>query len=189
MAGELGLGGGGPAAIGDTVEILEAMTERYKPTRDAFLNGAKTLALGLAGRLPIIWGASPVAGVAAARFANQLAVIAQYPSISGVLPEAGHRESAGADLREHGDLPVHFVLFRDTEEHPQVAIRADAARELRQAMGSSVVEMTAEGNTALARLASLAALGDFAAVYLALLLGVDPSRPRMAGALRTPRPT
>jgi glucose/mannose-6-phosphate isomerase len=186
LAGELGLGGGGRPAIGDTVEILEAMTERFKPSRDSFLNPAKTLAIGLAGRLPIVWGASTVAGVAAARFASQLAIIAQYPAISGVLPEAGHREAAGADLREHGGLPVHFVLFRDAEEHPQVAIRADLARERRQAMGSSVEEITAEGSTALARLASLAALGDFASVYLALLLGVDPSRPRMAGVRPAP---
>ncbi|MEP7055970.1 MAG: SIS domain-containing protein [Actinomycetota bacterium] len=186
LAGELGLGGGGPAAIGEPVEILESMTERFKPTRDAFLNPAKTLALALAGRLPIAWGTTAVTGVAAARFANQLAVIAQYPAISGVLPEAGHRESAGRDMREHGGLPVHFALFRDTDEHPQVANRADAARELRESMGSSVVEIKAEGATPLARLASLAALGDFAAVYLALLLGVNPAGPRSAGALRPP---
>jgi glucose/mannose-6-phosphate isomerase len=183
LAGRLGLTGGGDAAVGDTVEILELMTERYKPTRDTFLNPAKTLALALAGRLPVIWGSSAATGVAAARFASQLAVIAQYPAISGVLPEAGHQESAGPDRREHGDLPVHFVLFRDTEEHPQIARRADAARELRKEMGSTVNEITAEGSTPLARLASLAALGDFASVYLAMLLGVDPAGPRMAGAL------
>jgi len=182
MAGSFGLGGGGVPAIGNAAETLELMTERYKPTRDAFLNPAKTLALGLAGRLPIVWGASAVSGVAAARFVSQLAVMAQYPAVSGELPEARHRESAGFDRREHGGLPVHFVLFRDTEEHPNVARRADAARELRKEMGSMVVEIAAEGSTPLARLASLVSLGDFTSAYLAVLLGVDPSGPRMPGA-------
>jgi glucose/mannose-6-phosphate isomerase len=194
LAGELALGGGGAPAIGDTAEILELMTERYKPTRDAFLNPAKTLAVAIAGRLPIVWGTSAVSGVAAARFASQLAVIAQYPAISGVLPEAGHQQSAGADHRGSAGagqqmLPVQFILFRDIDEHAQVARRADAARELRTEMGSTVEEITAEGSTPLARLASLAALGDFASVYLALLLGVDPSGPRRAGALRLPDPS
>ncbi|MEO6715016.1 MAG: SIS domain-containing protein [Mycobacteriales bacterium] len=183
LAGKLGLTGGGDAAVGDTPEILELMTERYKPSRDTFLNPAKTLAVSLAGRLPIIWGVSAATGVAADRFASQLAVIAQYPAICGTLPEAGHQESAGPDRREHGGLPVHFVLFRDTEEHPQVARRADAARDVREEMGSTVIEIKAEGSTPLARIASLAALGDFSAVYVAMLLGVDPSGPRMAGAL------
>lgn len=189
LAGELGLTGGGAAAVGDTAEILETMTERCKPSRDAFLNPAKTLAIGLAGRLPIIWGTSAITGVAAARLASQLAIMAQYPAIYGVLPEAGHRQSAGTDHREHGGLPVHFVLLRDTDEHPQVARRADAARELRLEMGSAVTEFTTEGGTPLAKLASLVALSDFAAVYVALLLGVDPSGPRMAGAVALPRPT
>ena len=184
MAGELELSGGGVAAVGDAVEILELMTERYRPTRDVFLNPAKSLAVAMAGRLPIIWGASALAGVAAARFASQLAVMAQYPAISGVLPEAGHRESAGADLVEHGGLRVHFILLRDTEEHPQVAMRAEVARELRTQLGSTVAEVCAEGSTPLARLASLVALGDFACVYLALLLGVDPAGPRLPGGMR-----
>lgn len=178
MAGEFGLSGGGASAVGDAAETLELMTERYKPTRDAFLNPAKTLALGLAGRLPIVWGASAVSGVAAARFVSQLAVMAQYPAVFGELPEARHRESAGVDRKEHGDLPVHFVLFRDSNEHPNVARRADAARELRTEMGSTVLEVAAEGSTPLARLASLVSLGDFTSAYLALLLGVDPSGPR-----------
>lgn len=188
LAGKLGLTGGGAASVGDAVEVLELLTERCKPSKDAFLNPAKTLALGLAGRLPIVWGATAITGVAAARWASQLAIIAQYPAIYGVLPEAGHRQAAGTDHREHGGLPVHFVVLRDTDEHPQVASRADAARELRLEMGSAVTEFTTEGGTPLARLASLVALGDFAAVYLALLLDVDPSGPRLAGALRLPSP-
>ena len=68
------------------------MAHLCRPDSEAFVNPAKTLALDLSGTLPMIWGTSPLTGVAAARFACQLHENGKYPAIAGVLPEANHNQ-------------------------------------------------------------------------------------------------
>lgn len=176
----LGLTPTGRDVLENTAVLLEGLTDRYGPTRDTFLNPAKALAVALAGRLPMVWGSSPLAGVAAARFATQLAENAKYPAIAGVLPEANHNQvvtfdgpfgsGAGAD-----DTRLHLLLLRDSDEHPQLARRADASRQLAEDRGIPVDVVDTEGDTPVARLASLVAHADFTSVYLGLALGIDPT--------------
>jgi glucose/mannose-6-phosphate isomerase len=71
---------------------LERVAHLCRPDSEAFVNPAKVLALELAGTLPMIWGTSPLAGVAASRFANQLHENGKYPAVPGVLPEANHNQ-------------------------------------------------------------------------------------------------
>jgi bifunctional phosphoglucose/phosphomannose isomerase len=71
---------------------LERVAHLCRPDSEAFVNPAKTLALDLAGTLPLVWGTSPLAGVAASRLANQLYENSKYPAIPGVLPEANHNQ-------------------------------------------------------------------------------------------------
>jgi glucose/mannose-6-phosphate isomerase len=71
---------------------LERVAHLCRPDSEAFVNPAKGLALELSGSLPMIWGTSPLAGVAAFRFANQLYENGKYPAIPGVLPEANHNQ-------------------------------------------------------------------------------------------------
>ena len=47
---------------------------------ESFVNPGKTLALDLAGSIPVLWGSSPMATVAARRFADTLAANARYPA-------------------------------------------------------------------------------------------------------------
>jgi glucose/mannose-6-phosphate isomerase len=71
---------------------LERVAYLCRPDSEAFVNPAKTFALELAGTLPMVWGTSPLAGVAASRLANQLYENGKYPAIAGVLPEANHNQ-------------------------------------------------------------------------------------------------
>ncbi len=71
---------------------LERVAHLCRPDSEAFVNPAKTLALELSGTLPMVWGTSPLTGVAAARFACQLHENGKYPAIAGVLPEANHNQ-------------------------------------------------------------------------------------------------
>src|SRR5262249_58947206 len=85
-----------------------------------------------------IWGTSPLAGVAAARFANQLHENAKYPAIAGVLPEANHNQVvvfdgpfAAAPDAAGGDreppLPPRLVMLPGTRRHPPGAPRRAGA--------------------------------------------------------------
>ena len=76
---------------------MEDVSHQCRPSSESFVNPAKSLALDLVGRLPLIWGGSQVAAAAARRFASQLAANAKYPALLGLLPEAGHDQVAAFD--------------------------------------------------------------------------------------------
>ncbi len=194
------------ADIAATADRLDELAERCRPTSESFVNPAKRLAADLAGTVPMVWGTSILATVAARRFVNQLAENAKYPGIAGGLPESNHNQvvifdgpfgelagrSIGADhtadpdvddtagfFRDRADdrdeVRLHLVVLTDTDEHPQVARRRTASRDLARERGVGVTELLAEGESPLERLASHVIVPDFASVYLGLLYGIDPT--------------
>jgi glucose/mannose-6-phosphate isomerase len=186
MAARFGLCEAGPEAHEAAAAVLEDVSQRCRPDSDSFVNPAKGLALELAGTLPMIWGTSPLTGVAAYRFACQLNENAKYPAAQGVLPEANHNQVVAFDgafargLDRDGDgavpeAPLHLVTLADVREHPQVARRREASVRLAAERGVGVTELAAEGDHPLERLASLVQLIDYATVYLGIALGYDPS--------------
>ena len=201
-ARSLGLVKVNEADLAETAARLDADAERCRPGAESFVNPAKSLALGLAGSVPIVWGSSPLATVAARRFADTLAANARYPVMAGALGEAGRgrvglldgpfgglAESsrdifADPDEEEEGSTTrLRLVVMRDGGLNPEdeadepVAVeerRADAVQVLAERRGVRCDVVTAEGGSALERLASLTAVPDFASIYLALAHGLDP---------------
>ncbi|WP_262286579.1 SIS domain-containing protein [Micromonospora sp. MA102] len=189
------------ADLAETAARLDADADRCRPTAESFVNPAKSLALGLSGSIPIVWGSSPLATVAARRFGDTLSANARYPVVTGALGEAGRgrvglldgvfgglvegERDIFADPEEtDGDATrLRLVLLRDgglnaeddTDEPLAVEERrADAVQTLAERRGVRCDVVTAEGGSALERLASLMAVPDFASVYLALAHGLDP---------------
>ena len=75
------------------------------------------------------------------------------------------------------DMPLRVVLMRDAEEsesETEAGLR-QAAQGLAAERGVRSSQVTADPGRPIERLAQLIALGDFASVYLALGLGLDPS--------------
>ena len=189
------------ADLAETAARLDADADRCRPTAESFVNPAKSLALGLAGSIPIVWGSSPLATVAARRFGDTLSANARYPVVTGALGEAGRGRvglldgvfgglaEGERDIFADPDEAVvdatrlRLVLLRDgglnaeddTDEPLAVEERrADAVQTLAERRGVRCDVVTAEGGSALERLASLMAVPDFASVYLALAHGLDP---------------
>jgi glucose/mannose-6-phosphate isomerase len=186
------------ADFAETAIRLDADAERCRPTAESFVNPAKSLALGLAGSIPIIWGSSPLATVAARRFADTLAANARYPAMAGALGEAGRgrvglldgvfgglAESSRDIFADQAEAPtrLRLVVMRDGGLNPEdeadepVAVeerRADAVQTLAERRGVRCDVLIAEGGSTLERLASLVAVPDFASLYLALAHGLDP---------------
>jgi glucose/mannose-6-phosphate isomerase len=193
------------ADLAETAARLDVDAERCRPGAESFVNPAKSLALGLAGSIPIVWGSSPLSTVAARRFADTLAANARYPVIAGALGEAGRGRvglldgvfgglaESSRDIfadpeadpqAEHEDTTrLRLVVMRDGGLNPEeeadepVAVeerRADAVQTLAERRGVRCDVLTAEGGSALERLASLVAVPDFASLYLALAHGLDP---------------
>ncbi len=189
------------ADLAETAARLDADADRCRATAESFVNPAKSLALGLAGSVPIVWGSSPLATVAARRFGDTLSANARYPVVSGALGEAGRgrvglldgvfgglaegERDIFADPGESADggTRLRLVLLRDgglnaeDDADEPLAVeerRADAVQTLAERRGVRCDVVTAEGGSALERLASLVAVPDFASVYLALAHGLDP---------------
>ncbi|BCL15811.1 bifunctional glucose-6-phosphate/mannose-6-phosphate isomerase [Micromonospora sagamiensis] len=188
------------ADLAETAARLDADADRCRPTAESFVNPAKSLALGLAGSIPIVWGSSPLATVAARRFGDTLSANARYPVVAGALGEAGRGrvglldgvfgglvESARDIFADPDDTPdgtrLRVVLLRDgglnadDDSDEPLAVeerRADAVQTLAERRGVRCDVVTAEGGSALERLASLVAVPDFASIYLALAHGLDP---------------
>jgi glucose/mannose-6-phosphate isomerase len=76
---------------------LEEVSHQCRPASESFVNPGKSLALDLVGSLPVVWGTSPLSGMAARRFAAQISENAKYPAIAGVLPEAARSQVATFD--------------------------------------------------------------------------------------------
>jgi D-arabinose 5-phosphate isomerase GutQ len=191
------------ADIAEAAARLDADAERCRPGAESFVNPAKSLALDLAGSVPVVWGSSALAAVAARRFADTLAANARYPVVAGALGEAG-RGSVGLidgvygglaeadrdifadpeDWEENAATRLRVVLLRDggltendgSEPEPveREDRRADALQELAERRAVRVSVLTAEGASPLERLASLIAVPDFASIYLAMAHGLDP---------------
>ncbi|WP_308249696.1 SIS domain-containing protein [Sphaerisporangium fuscum] len=182
-ASALGLSDVGSEVVEAVAGRLEDLAHRCRPSSESFINPGKTLAMEVADSVPVIWGTSPVAAVAAHRLAAQLEQNAKYPAIWGELPEAGHNQVVTFDgplarrdiFDDSPSLALRLVVLRDLDEHPQVSKQRTASVRLAEDRGVAVSEITAEGVHPLERLASLVCLADYGSVYLALGLGIDPA--------------
>lgn len=189
------------ADLAETATRLDADADQCKPAADSFVNPAKMLAQDLVGSIPVVWGSSPLATVAARRFADVLSANARYPVVAGGLGEAGRGrvglldgvfgglvESTRDIFADPTDEPdptrLRLVVLRDgglgTEDNTDepVAVeerRAEAIQTLADRRGVRCSVITAEGASPLERLASLVAVPDFASIYLALAHGLDPA--------------
>lgn len=170
---------------------LEAVADACRPDRESFVNPGKSLALELAGTLPMVWGTGQVGGVAALRMACQLAENAKYPAVTGVLSEAHHNQVvtfdgafAGAGTKaddifrdrvdDAADVRLRLVLLRDDDSDAAIA-RARVSEQVAQTRSVPTTVLSAEGASPVERLASLVCLTDFATAYLAIAQGIDPS--------------
>jgi glucose/mannose-6-phosphate isomerase len=97
IAARLGVARIEDASYEAAAAAMEDVSFQCRPSSESFVNPAKSLALDLVGRLPMIWGGSALAAAAARRFASQLAANAKHPALVGVLPEAGHDQVAAFD--------------------------------------------------------------------------------------------
>ena len=192
IADALGIADVSTDVLNETADALDGWAIAFGPTIPLIDNPAKILGLELAADLPMLWGTGEIGAVSASRLASQLAENAKLPAVHGVIPEANHNQVvtfdgpvAGSEdlddiFRDRVDEPdaqrrLRLVLLRDAVEHPQVARRAVVSQELAESRGIPVSVIAASGDHPVLRLASLTTVGDFASVYAALSLGIDPT--------------
>jgi glucose/mannose-6-phosphate isomerase len=183
IAERLGLTGIGDEVYEQAARRLEEVSHQCRPSSEAFVNPGKSLALDLAGAMPLIWGTSALGAAAAGRFAAQLNENAKYPAMAGAFPEVAHNQLAlfdgpfaasgdeGAQATAAGVTPLRLVLIADPGAREPAAIN-----ELAAARGVAVSELAMDAEHPLVRLATVIQLTDYASVYLGIASGIDPGQ-------------
>ena len=163
-----------PDPLGPAVEALESLLERNGASVETEASPAKQLAWSIFGRIPIIYGAGPMAAVAH-RWKTQMNENAKAWADFEPMPEANHNAIEGSlNPRELSDA-LYVVEVRDPTEPAEIAARYAVVNELlgERATNRSVVWV--EGPSALARTLCGVAFGDLVSVYLAILYQTDPT--------------
>ncbi|NOT32912.1 MAG: bifunctional phosphoglucose/phosphomannose isomerase [Candidatus Eisenbacteria bacterium] len=138
-------------------------------------NPAKQLARRLAGRPLYIYAAAGPTEPIAARWRQQFNENAKVPGHSAVVPELNHNEIVGWERAREDATPAAVLLLEDSELAPAVARRLSLTGEYVERQGAEVIHLAPPAAGRVARLAWLAAYGDYVSLYLALLRGVDPT--------------
>lgn len=161
------------ADVDEAVAEMARLVGDLEPEVGSERNAAKRVAQAIGDRVPVIWGAEGFAAVAANRWRTQWNENAKMPAFASALPELDHNEVVG--WADGAGRSFAVVALRHDDEHPEIAARFGPSLEIARKAGAEPIEVRASGRSALARLCSLVVLGDYAATYVGLARGTDPS--------------
>jgi len=170
-------------AIEEAAARLQEDAAQMAPEVPVVHNPAKRMAGQLIGRIPILFGAGPMAEVAR-RWKTQINENAKAVAIFEALPEADHNTIVGTEFPPEL-LPHLMALFLTApSDHPRNALRARITREVFMRQGVNTDLFVGRGESRIAQAFSLILLGDFISVYLALAYAIDPSPVRVIAELK-----
>ena len=155
--------------LAEAADVVEALLDGDGPGL------AQEIAVGLQERAVLVYGSAGPAAVAARRWKTQINENAKAPAFWSELPEANHNELEGWAAPGGAARTIGVVFLRDAAgEVPRVAMRFAHTRRLMEDRVAIAGEVQASGAGPLARLFSLAVMGDLVSVSLAESAGVDP---------------
>lgn len=136
---------------------------------------ADRIAARLDRHLTVAYGGAGLGAVAASRWKTQINENSKAPAYWAVLPEANHNEIVGwSAYPELTASAVVVVFLDDAGDHDRIRLRSRVTRDLMEDLVPVAGVVESRGKGVLARLFSLAVIGDLVSVRLAELAGVDP---------------
>ncbi len=163
-----------PQDVAGAAEQCERALAAWRAEAPVAANAAKRLAAALHGAVGMLYGLGTWQGVVANRWRGQLNENAKALVGTHVLPEMNHGEIVGWEgAGRQGVRRWVSILLEDGAERARIRLRAHATAGLIGA-ACEVHHARATGPTLLARMLSLALMGDFVSLHLAALNGVDP---------------
>lgn len=174
-----------PAALGwapdpapgwrEAVTVLREYRDELGVDAPESRNPAKQLARALVGRTVFVYSAPGAPAAVGTRWRQQFNENAKVLAHSAAVPEQNHNEIVGWQVASAATRAVSIVLLRDREDSAEATLRLRLAAEYAVRQGATVHEVTSDGESRIARLASLVQFGDYVSLYLALAGGVDPT--------------
>ena len=168
----------GAGLLADCSAEVGAAAEFVARRRDAFAaeNGnAAELARRIGRTIPLVYGSSGIAAVAARWWKSCVNLNAKSPAFAAELPGLACDELGG--WGQGGDITrqtMTLVFLRHGGETSVVPALFEAVRAATEEVMADVLDVWAEGRHDLGRLFELALLGELVSLELAAREGVDP---------------
>lgn len=158
--------------IQEAIRLLPRLVSGFHPDVEDSL--PKQLAVQMHGKLPIVYAPQEL-GAVAVRWTGQINENAKSLAYHSVLPEMNHNEIEGWKFPPDLTRRSFVVMLRDRAAHSQTQHRMDITAELIEKHTSGIAQVHSQGESLLARILSLIAVGDWTSFYLAVLYGQDPT--------------
>jgi glucose/mannose-6-phosphate isomerase len=165
-------------------KFLEENRNEYSLERKTGENPAKTLAVNLFQKIPIIYSSTDYFDAVGYRWKGQLCENSKILAFNNYFPEFNHNELVGWKVLEHIRDRVVVIILQDKEDHPRIQRRMQIVKEIIEKEKVKVIEIKSEGENLLCRIFSLIQLGDFTSFYLAILNQVDPTPVKVIDLLK-----
>lgn len=152
---------------------LPAQIAHYVPTVATTHNQAKQIALECMGKSVVVY-ASTVFEPAAYKWKISFNENAKHIAWCGTYPEFNHNEFLGwSEQPEY--KPYMLINLSSDLDHPRIGKRYEVSERLLSGRKPAAYAVTATGETRLAQMLQLIALGDYVSMYLAILANIDPT--------------
>jgi glucose/mannose-6-phosphate isomerase len=161
----------------DVAEAVDAMREQrddFRAESPVVRNAAKRMAGQLMDRWPLIFGAGVLAPVAR-RWRSQINELAKAPAQYEEVPEADHNVVAGTAGPDPLIGKTMAVFLRAPADEPALTRRIEVTRHVLMVEGFNTDSIDGVGASRLAQQWTCLHYGDYAAYYLAIAYGVDPT--------------
>jgi len=164
----------------ELIDDLKAAADLLKAEHPNIIAQAKTVALALYGKIPVLYSSDKFEPVAI-RFRQQLNENSKMLAWHNKFPEMNHNEIVGWS-KENKDLAV--LLFRNKEDFYRNQARMDFTVDLIKQHAASVTQVYSKGDSYLERALYFIYLTDWASLYLAEADDVDPMAIKSIDALK-----
>jgi glucose/mannose-6-phosphate isomerase len=159
--------------LNEAATWLSQQLAGWTPTVPVKANIAKSLALELMGKSPVIY-TGPKLSPAGYKWKINFNENAKNVAWCNQLPEFNHNEFLGWSSHPT-DKPYAVIDLRSKFEHERVQKRFEITDRLLSGKRPAAHVIDAQGDTLLQQLLWVIQLGDFVSLYLALLNGLDPT--------------
>ncbi len=156
------------------MKLIDKIGAANSPEKPAGENFSKSLAVGICGTVPVVYGFGVYRGLAQ-RFKQQFNENSKVPSKWEFFPELNHNEIVGWEKTGKPAKCFSAIFIRDKHEPCEIRSRIEITKTLMQPSISKLFEVWSQGKSPLAKMLSTICIGDFTSIYLAILRKVDPT--------------
>ncbi len=162
------------AQVAEAVAAMRQQQPRLRAETPVVNNPAKRMAGQLMERVGALFAADYLAPVAR-RWKGQLNEVGKSFAVFDELPEMDHNSVVGTVYPEQAITKFMVLFLRSAHDHPRNRLRVEVTREIYMTAGFNTDLIDANGPSPLADMLTVLHYGDYAAYYLAMCYGIDPS--------------